>query len=196
MSRPCEVGTLVLANTPPSWVNALDVNRSLPEPCGSVVVVQLASGLATALPAADRQATLVLVGVAGIDTEPAGPSTVLSWNGWLNSTVPAARALGAIAAVPATAALISSVAAATRDTTRRASRLIPAGRVLAAGTSGLTLPAEAMAAPRDVEPASRACAPAAGCRNARTPAAQDQGESEQADGDGKCPDKRREPGPC
>src|ERR1700733_9975000 len=89
-SRPWEVGMLVLAKTPPSWVCELAVRRSLPEPCASVPVGQLASGLAVALPAAVRQATLVPVGDVGRDNEPAAPSTVLSWNGWLNSTVPAA----------------------------------------------------------------------------------------------------------
>src|ERR1700722_430293 len=193
-SRPCDVVTLVLAKIPPSRPVPADVSRSLPEPCASFAVVQLASGLAELFPAADRQTTLVLVGVAGIDTDPAGPSTVLSWNGWLKSTVPAARALGAIAAVPAGAALISNAAAATRDPTRRASRLIPADRARAAGTSRLTLPAEAMAAPRGVKPAPRACASAAGRRNAGAPAESDNGENEQADGAGR-PDKRGQPGP-
>ena len=77
-------------------------------------MVQLASGLAVALPAADRQAALVPVGAAGIDTEPAGPSTVLSWNGWLNSTVPAAKALGADTVTPTAIALINSVTARAR----------------------------------------------------------------------------------
>jgi hypothetical protein len=90
----------------------------LPEPCGSVELGQLASGLAVALPAADRQASLVPVGDAGIDTEPAGPSTVLSWNGWLNSTVPAADAFGADTAMPAVTPLISSVTARARRSIR------------------------------------------------------------------------------
>src|ERR1700733_9228842 len=119
MSRPCEVGTLVLAKIPPSRPAPLDVRRSLPEPCASVAVAQLANGLAAALPAADRQATLVLVGVAGNETEPAEPSTVLSWNGWLNSTVPDANALGADAAIPIPAELTSSVIAAARATIGR-----------------------------------------------------------------------------
>ncbi len=85
---------LVPANTPPSRDVAADVKRSLPEPCGSVEVLQLASGFLVALPAADRQAELVPAGAAGIDAVPAGPSTVLSWNGWLNSTVPPAALAG------------------------------------------------------------------------------------------------------
>src|SRR5580700_4620873 len=89
-SRPWEVGTLVLAKTPPSWVVVAGVRRSLPEPCASVAVVQLATGLAVAFPAALRHAALVPVGAVGRDNEPAVPSTVLSWNGWLNSTVPVA----------------------------------------------------------------------------------------------------------
>jgi hypothetical protein len=52
-------------------------------------LLQLASGFLVVLPAADRQTALVPLAGAGTDTEPAGPSTVLSWNGWLNSTVPA-----------------------------------------------------------------------------------------------------------
>src|ERR1700733_15608958 len=119
MSRPCEVGTLVLAKTPPSWVNAFDVSRSLPEPCGSVGVVQLARGLAVALPAGERQAALVPVGAAGSDTEPAGPSTVLSWNGWLNNTVPAAKALGGDTVVATPATLIKSTIASGRDNAGR-----------------------------------------------------------------------------
>src|SRR3984885_12950651 len=119
MSRPCEVGTLVLAKIPPSRPAPLDVRRSLPEPCASVGAAQLASGFAVLLPAADRQATLVLVGVAGTETHPAGPSTVLSWNGWLNSTVPDAKALGAATVIPTVAALINATTAAARDTTRR-----------------------------------------------------------------------------
>ena len=103
-------------------------------------MVQLASGFLMALPAADRQATLALVGVAGSDTDPAGPSTVLSWNGWLNSTVPDAKALGADAAIPTATALISSVVAATRDTGRRAERgkAIPRllSRFLPSGSAG------------------------------------------------------------
>ena len=68
----------------------------MPEPCESVELLQLASGFVVALPAAVRHAALVPVGAVGSDTEPAGPSTVLSWNGWLNRTVPAASALGAV----------------------------------------------------------------------------------------------------
>jgi hypothetical protein len=111
-SRPWDVGTLVLLKMPPSWVVVAEVRRSVPEPCVSDVVGQLASGLAVALPAAVRQAELVTVGDAGIDTDPAGPSTVLSWNGWLNSTVPAAAALGAGATIPTVTALITSSTAA------------------------------------------------------------------------------------
>ena len=113
----------MLAKTPPSRPVPLDVRRSLPEPCASVAVVQLASGLAVAFPAADRQATLVLVGVAGKATEPAGPSTVLSWNGWLNSTVPDAKALGADTAIPNPTELTSSVIAAARATICRVTTL-------------------------------------------------------------------------
>jgi len=112
----------VLAKMPPSWVVRLGVSRSFPEPCASVAVGQLASGLAVVLPAALRQATLVPVGAVGIDTEPAGPSTVLSWNGWLNSTVPAAKASGADTVIPTATVLISSSTAVVRDTARRASR--------------------------------------------------------------------------
>jgi hypothetical protein len=74
-SSPCEVGTLVPAKIAPFWPAVLGVSRSFPEPWGSVAVVQLASGLADALPAAVRHAALVPV---GRDTDPAGPSTVLS----------------------------------------------------------------------------------------------------------------------
>ena len=80
---------------------------------------QLASGLAVALPAAERQAALVPLGAAGSDTEPAAPSTVLSWNGWLNSTVPDAKALGAATVIPTAVTLINSTIAAARDTARR-----------------------------------------------------------------------------
>src|SRR5579872_5677416 len=100
-SRPCEVGTLVLAKTPPSWVVVLGVRRSLPEPWASVAVEQLASGLAVAWPAAVRQAELVPVGDAGRDNEPAVPSTVLSWNGWSNSTVPVAAFAASSVGTPA-----------------------------------------------------------------------------------------------
>src|SRR5579859_8132809 len=129
---------LVLANTPPSWVVALDVRRSSPEPCGSVVVGELASGLAVALPAADRQAALVPVGDLGIDTEPASPSTVLSLNGWLNNTVPAAKALGGHTVISTPVALINSAIAAARDTARWRtviSRLLPTLSMLPAGRS-------------------------------------------------------------
>src|SRR5882724_12227679 len=100
-SRPWEVGTLVLANTPPSCPVTAWVRRSLPEPCASVGAPQLASGFLTALPAAVRHAALPPpTGAVGMDTDPAGPSTVLSLNGWLNRTVPAADAVGADAATP------------------------------------------------------------------------------------------------
>ena len=63
----------------------------MPEPWVSFGDGQLASGLAVELPDAVRQAEFVTpLGAVGTDTEPAGPSTVLSLNGWLNSTVPAA----------------------------------------------------------------------------------------------------------
>ena len=88
----------------------------------SVASPQLASGFLMALPAADRQAVLVPVGAVGIDTDPAGPSTVLSWNGWLNSTVPAAKALGADTAVATAAVLITSMTATARDTIRSTRR--------------------------------------------------------------------------
>src|SRR5260370_20742280 len=83
-SSPCDVGTLVLANTPPSWLWVALVNLSLPEPWESVDVGQLASGVAVEFPAAERQAVLVPVGAAGSDTHPAGPAPVRPWNGWLN----------------------------------------------------------------------------------------------------------------
>src|SRR5450432_35752 len=102
------MGRLVVANTPPSRLVTFEVRRSFPEPCASVEVLQLASGFLTAFPAADRQTELVPDGDVGTDTEPAGPSTVLSWNGWLNSVVPAASALGAAAVILTAAALISS----------------------------------------------------------------------------------------
>src|SRR5258708_25424376 len=108
---------LVPANTPPSRDVAADVKRSLPEPCGSVEVLQLASGFLVALPAADRQAELVPAGAAGIDAVPAGPSTVLSWNGWLNSTVPPA-ALAGDPDVATTTAHITSAAARAQATIR------------------------------------------------------------------------------
>jgi len=95
----------------------------LPEPCKSVTVGQLASGLAVALPAAVRHAVLPLTaGAVGRDTDPAVPSTVLSWNGWLNRTMPAASAFGACTATPAVTMLVSSITAAARDTIRRARR--------------------------------------------------------------------------
>src|ERR1700683_4881802 len=100
------------------------VSRSLPAPCASVAVGQVASGLAVALPAAVRHAVLPLAaGAVGSDTDPAVPSTVLSWNVWLNSTVPAAaRARGADNVVPTATALIRSVAAVARATIRRVRR--------------------------------------------------------------------------
>jgi len=120
-SRPCEVGMLVLAKTPPSWVVVACVSRSLPEPCASVAVGQVANGLAVALPAADRQAVLIPVaGEVGSDTDPAEPSTVLSWNDWLNRTVPAASAFGACTITPTVTTLIIRVTAAARATIRRA----------------------------------------------------------------------------
>jgi hypothetical protein len=95
----------------------------LPEPCASVKVGQLASGLAVALPAAVRHAVLPLAaGAVGSASDPAGPSRVLSWNGWLNSTVPAADAFGADTVIPTAPTLITSVTAIARATVRWASR--------------------------------------------------------------------------
>jgi hypothetical protein len=52
---------------------------------------QVACGLAVALPAAVRQAVLPPAARAvGSTSDPAGPSRMLSWNVWLNSTAPAA----------------------------------------------------------------------------------------------------------
>ena len=67
------------------------MKRSLPEPLLSVELPQVNSGpVVLLLPLAVRHAALGGVGAVGSDTDPAGPSTVLSWNGWLNRTVPAA----------------------------------------------------------------------------------------------------------
>src|ERR1700691_4510783 len=123
MSSPCEVGTVPLAKTAPTLPPVSGVRRSVPEPCVAVAVGQLASGLAVALPAAVRHAALVPLCAAGNETEPAGPSTVLSWNGWLNSTVPDAKALGADAAIPTATELTNNVMAAARATVRRATTL-------------------------------------------------------------------------
>jgi hypothetical protein len=116
------VGTLVLLNAPPSSPVTAWVKRSLPEPCASVGALQLASGFLVALPAAVRHAKLLPPAPgAGRDTDPVEPSTVSSWNGWLNRTVPAASALGADTVVPTVTALITSITAAARDTIRLAS---------------------------------------------------------------------------
>jgi len=94
----------------------------LPEPCASVGAPQLASGFLTALPAAVRHAALVPAGAVGMDTDPAGPSTMLSWNGWLNRTVPAADALGADTAIPMVTVVTTIIMATARDVIRLASR--------------------------------------------------------------------------
>ncbi len=99
------------AKIAPFWPVVFGVSRSFPEPWASVLVGQLPSGVPEALPAAVRQASLV---PDGSDTAPAGPSTLLSWNGWLNSTVPAAEAPRADAVSAAAAATVSSTAAAAR----------------------------------------------------------------------------------
>lgn len=76
------------------------------------------------LPEAVRQAKLPPpTGAVGRDTDPAGPSTVLSWKGWLNRTVPpAADAVGAGAAIPAVTVPITSSTTAARDVIRWAIR--------------------------------------------------------------------------
>ena len=114
----------MLANTPPSSPVSAWVKRSLPEPCVSVGAAQLASGFLVALPAAVRQAKLLPPAPgAGRDTDPTGPSTVLSWNGWLNRTVPDADALGAgAAAIPTVTIPITSSTAAAGDVIRWAIR--------------------------------------------------------------------------
>ncbi len=113
----------MLANTPPSSPVTAWVKRSVPEPCVSVGAAQLASGFLVALPTAVRHAKLLPPAPgAGRDTDPTGPSTVLSWKGWLNKTVPAADALGAGATIPTVTMLITRSTAAAGDTIRRASR--------------------------------------------------------------------------
>src|SRR5580658_8723344 len=122
MSRPSEVGTVPLAKTAPTLPPVSGVRRSVPEPCASVAVGQLASGLAVALPAAVRQAALVPDCTAGSATEPTGPSTVLSWNAWLNSSVPAAEAPGTYSVSATAVPLMSSTAAVAHDAIRRDDR--------------------------------------------------------------------------
>src|ERR1700722_8713039 len=137
-SRPWEVGTLVLANTPPSSPVTAWVKRSLPEPCVSVGKLHVASGFLVALPAAVRQAKLAppAPGV-GRETDPAGPSTVLSWKGWLNRTVPAADALGAGAAIATLTVPMTSSTAVAREVIRWAIRekTIPRPRVQVASSA-------------------------------------------------------------
>src|SRR5260370_33192623 len=80
-SSPCDVGTLVLANTPPSWLWVALANLSLPAPWESVDVGQRASGLAVEFPAAERRAAWLPVGAAGSGPGPRGPSSVTSCEG-------------------------------------------------------------------------------------------------------------------
>jgi len=77
---------------PPTLPPESGVSLSVPEPWLSFGDGQLASGFAVELPEAVRQAEFAapLAVELGTDTEPAGPSTVLSLNGWLKSTVPEA----------------------------------------------------------------------------------------------------------
>src|SRR5689334_1522362 len=114
------MGTAVLAKIPPSRLVLALVKRSLPEPWLSAELEQLASGFLVEFPDAVRHAELVPVGAVGTVTEPAEPSTVRSWNGWLNSTVPAAWASGAATVNGTTMALASSSTAVTRARARRA----------------------------------------------------------------------------
>ena len=118
------MGTLALAKTPPSLPVSDGVKRSVPEPCESVELPQVKSGpVLLLLPLAVRHAALPpLAGAVGSDNEPAGPSTVLSWNGWSNRTVPAARALGADAVIPAVIMLSTSVTDTAHGIIRRTSR--------------------------------------------------------------------------
>src|SRR5580700_10282037 len=199
-SRPCDVGTLVLAKIAPTFPPVSGVRRSLPEPCASVAVGQLASGLAVGLPAAVRQAALAPV---GSDTDPAGPSTVLSWNGWLNNTVPAAKAFGAATVIAAVAPVTSSAATVTRDTIRcdaPAARTVRRQPAIAAGCR-LTflrpagLPADDMAASPEAEPASRRFRPAPGSGRAGRPTASRQDEDEESGSGAEYPDEPGQPAP-
>ena len=68
---PWDVGTLVAANTPPSRFVAALVSRRLPDPCVSVLLVQLFRPLPLELPNAVRQAEFALLppdGGEGSDT--------------------------------------------------------------------------------------------------------------------------------
>ena len=114
----------MLAKMPPSLPVSAGVKRSLPEPLLSVELPQVNSGpVVLVLPLAVRHALLPPpTGAVGRDTDPAGPSTVLSWNGWLNRTVPAASALGADAAIPAVIMLSTSVTDTAHGIIRRTSR--------------------------------------------------------------------------
>ena len=114
------MGTLVLAKTPPSWPVAAEVRRSLPEPCASVEVVQLASGFLVALPAADRQAKLA-TGRCGGERHRSGRAVYgVVVERLVEQHRPRREALGADTVTSTATALISSVAATARDTMRRA----------------------------------------------------------------------------
>ena len=113
----------MLLNAPPSSPVKAWVKRSVPRPCESVGALQVNRGpVLFLLPEAVRQAKLLPPALAvGRDTDPTGPSTVLSWNGWLNRTVPAADARGACTAIPMVTKPITSITATAGDTVRLAS---------------------------------------------------------------------------
>jgi len=128
-SRPWEVGTLVLANAPPPDRE----DRGEAEPARALRIVRgdaAGERVLGRVAAADRHAKLPPpFGAVGSDTDPAGPSTVLSWNGWLNRTVPAASALGA-AAMATVISPITSMTATAHDIIRRTSRALIITRLL------------------------------------------------------------------
>src|SRR6478609_11521719 len=98
-SSPCDVGTLVAANTPPTLVVCCGVRLIVPDPFASfthgdpeVLVGQLTSTPVALLPVAVRQAVFVPDGGAGLTTAPTPPVTALFANVWLNNATPAADA--------------------------------------------------------------------------------------------------------